>query len=154
MSKILAGISLLVIGLGVAGADHCKQFFQVQPQAVIVQPQMYYSAGEDLRLQAIVKQLVRKEIQALAKQEQNVPQEVNEGKYHNLRLHCAKCHSASTPGGPKKGLILDGTVKVNGIAGIKALRALRDETMPPNTKLPEDSFPALMNDILNLEYNE
>lgn len=158
MKSKLFVLLLVLCGSVYLAADNCGRFFthrnNVEVLRVVTNNDVYFSAGEEIRLQAIVQQLVRKEIQNLAGAQQQKTEVPPAPKAHHLRLHCAKCHSKNTPGGAKAGLILDGTEPIDGIVGIKALKQINTNKMPPNTQLPKDAYPALMEDILNLEYKK
>ena len=90
-------IGFLAIFCEWANAGHCKQFFVQKVVAVpVYQQAVYYSVGDDVRLNALAQKIVDRagpQIAALVAQQLNAPQTLQQ-KAPRLE-RCAGCHNGT-----------------------------------------------------------
>ena len=64
-----------------------------------------------------------------------------------LKQKCGGCHGGDAP---KKGLLLDGTAKLNCDQTLKAMRAIQSGKMPPKVKLTGEEAGEVFHELLDL----
>lgn len=171
-------IALLLCASSADACDRCglfgnrcafKQVQAVHVQqlaAPIIYPQVNYFVGAPIRVEAIVQkslqenpeyaefqrfrawkqELERKPTvgEPLNKPTENIPQIIPTSL---LTIKCGTCHGGDAP---KKGLLLDGTAKLNCEQVLKAMKAIQSGAMPPKNKLTPEEAGNVFHELLDL----
>lgn len=153
-------LPVIVILLGISGiavARNCHQFFAQQVVAVpYVQPNVYYSVGQDLQTEALAERvaaLVEKKLALRGAIQQNVqgedvPAPPVPQNATALAKHCSKCHNTTAA---KAGHVFDGLTELKCSQITAAIRAIASNKMPKDHKIDPSVKGQLMEELLNLE---
>lgn len=145
----------------------------VTPQIYLGAPNISYFVGQEVRVEAIVQKALREDPgyaeyqkfkawqmgrvpntetispsisgnSPLNKPTETIPQTIPTSL---LTTKCGTCHGGDAP---KKGLLLDGTAKLNCEQVLKAMRAIQSGKMPPKVKLTGEEAGEVFHELLDL----
>lgn len=147
--KCLPALIILLVAGGLALAGNCRQFYA---QPVVVQqayayPQVYYSVGQDLQVEALAEKIAARVEQKLALRSA-ARTEQQAAPASALAKNCAKCHSGDSP---KGGLVFDGVHEISCSNITKALRAIGSGAMPKGKVIDGTTKGDLMQELLDSE---
>jgi uncharacterized membrane protein len=156
---LVMGMILALLVLADKAKADCRHFFvqkqvvvpvyqQVVYPAVAVSPYIY-QAGRDIEADALAEKVARLVAQKLTAA--SVQQQQKEAPKSALVQHCSSCHAVAAP---PKGVLIDGTTQMLSSQITSSLRAIRDEKMPKDHKVPPEVKAALMEELLSLERKE
>lgn len=138
--------------------------------APVIYPQVNYFVGAPIRVEAIVQRSLQEnpeyaEFQRFRAWKQALERKPTVGEPLNtptetipqtipqtiptslLTTKCGTCHGGDAP---KKGLLLDGTAKLNCEQVLKAMKAIQSGAMPPKNKLTPEEAGDVFHELLDL----